>query len=114
MFSTVVTALSYLRLQSGHVCGYIYEGHDVTTAREFKEATLSYGGIPGVRVALVDAANLSDPAVKWEGISLLNNFQFKDSKITVWRAYETGTGETILEDDLQGILNSYSHSCFSY
>jgi hypothetical protein len=97
-----------------HVRRYINEGPDVTTAREFKEAILSYGGVPGVRVALVDAANLSDPAVKWEGISLLNNFQFEDGKITVWRAYEIDIGKTILEDDLQGILNSYSHSCFSY
>ena len=42
-----------------HVRRYINEEHDVLTARDFKDAVLSYGGVKGVRVALVtDASQL--------------------------------------------------------
>ena len=36
---------------------YINEGHDVLTARDFKDAVLSHGGVKGVRVALVTDAS---------------------------------------------------------
>ena len=40
-----------------HVRRYINEEHDVLTARDFKDAVLSYGGVKGVRVALVTDAS---------------------------------------------------------
>ena len=40
-----------------HVRCYINEGHDVLTARDFKDAVLSHGGVKGVRVALVTDAS---------------------------------------------------------
>ncbi len=53
-----------------HVRRYINEGHDVLTAADFKEAMLSYGGVDGVRVALVDlqGQNLVCVDGKFEGV----------------------------------------------
>ncbi|KAK3738101.1 hypothetical protein QZH41_013835, partial [Actinostola sp. cb2023] len=84
-----------------HVRRFINEGHDVSTAQQFRNSILSSGGVPGVRVALVDAANLSDTPVKWDGISLQSNFQYFEGKITVWRAYNIGCGKIVQKDDLQ-------------
>ena len=40
-----------------HVRRCINEGHNVLTARDFKDAVLSYGGVKGVCVALVTDAS---------------------------------------------------------
>ena len=47
------------------------------TARDFKDAVLSYGGVKGVRVALVTDASQQpqqELSGRWSGISFLNNF----------------------------------------
>ncbi len=45
-----------------HVRQYFNEGNNVTTALEFRDAIMSSGGVPGVRVAMFDAGNLCDPS----------------------------------------------------
>ena len=89
-----------------HIRRFINEGHDVTTAQQFRDAILSSGGVSGVRVVVVDAAPLKDNPLKWDGISLQNNFEFSDRQITAWRAYNIGSGKVIREQDLQGIYIS--------
>ena len=38
-----------------HIRLYLIEGHDVTTAHEMREAIISYSGVQGVQVAVVEA-----------------------------------------------------------
>ncbi|KAK3730271.1 hypothetical protein QZH41_016443, partial [Actinostola sp. cb2023] len=81
-----------------HVRRFINEGHDVDNSRDFHDAILSVGGATGVRVTLVDASNLCDDPVKWEGVSSLNNFLYSGSAVTVWRAYDVGNGKKVEEE----------------
>jgi len=86
-----------------HVRRFINEGHDVKTALDFKEAMLSNGGIEGTRIVIVDASTTGDlPQVKWDGVSSLNNFQYSESGITVWRAYNVGEGKIIRDMPIPG------------
>ena len=87
-----------------HVRRFINEGHDVQTALDFKEAMLSNGGIEGTRIVVVDASTVKDsqPQVKWDGVSSLNNFQYSVSGITVWRAYKVGEGKIVKGIQTQG------------
>ena len=82
-----------------HVRRYINKGHDVLNATDLKNAMLSNGGIRDVRVVLVDASSSERPVtqvpMKWVGISSLNNFLYSDNTITVWRAYNIGSGKQI-------------------
>ena len=67
-------------------------------AVDFKNVMLSHGGIRDVRVVVVDAStaeNDTQPQIKWEGISSLNNFLYSDNTIIVWRAYDVGVGKHI-------------------
>ena len=87
-----------------HVRRFINEGHDVQNALDFKEAMLSNGGIEGTRIVVVDASTVRDcqPQVKWDGVSSLNNFQYSESGITVWRAYKVGEGKIVKGIQTQG------------
>lgn len=79
-----------------HVRRFINEGHDVLNANDFMNAMMSSGGIPDVRVVIVDAASTkrnTQVPVKWAGINPLNNFLFSDNVVTVWRAYDVGAGK---------------------
>ena len=81
-----------------HVRRYVNQGHDVETASQFKEAMLPGGGVHGVRVAVVDAGvftKTEEPEVRCDGVSSLNNFQYSDEQITVWRAYNVGKGKVV-------------------
>ena len=91
-----------------HVRRYINEGHDVLTARDFKDAVLSYGGVKGVRVALVTDASQQpqqELSGRWNEISFLNNFLYQKDCVTVWKAFDIGQGKTIPWSQLQGIVN---------
>lgn len=86
---------------------YINEGNDVTTAADFRDAMLSSGGINGVQVALIDHSELQhllSTQGKWDGISTLNNFLFEEENVTVCKAFEVGSGKTILWSKLPGNL----------
>ena len=68
-----------------------------------KEAMLSNGGIEGSRTVIVDASTAGDlPQVKWDGMSSLNNFQYSESGITIWRAYNVGEGKIIRDMPIPG------------
>ena len=97
-----------------HVRRYVNEGHDVKTAYDFKEAILSYGGIKGVRVAVVDASPppTSVTSSKWDGISFLNNFSFSEDGIVTWRAYNVGKGKLVTRKTLQGNIFRYANHTY--
>ena len=96
------------RLQLKDMCIHLYlnEGHDVNNAAQTKEATVSNGGIPGVIVNYMKLPEISaaKTAIKWEGISVLNNFQFFQkliNVITTWKANNVGAGKLISWKDIQ-------------
>jgi len=87
----------------------------VVTARDFKEAMLSHGGMSAVRVVLVtDATNKPQQEVsgRWEGISSLNNFLYQEDCVTVWKACNIGEGKNIPWSQLQGY--SYNNNIHAY
>ena len=85
-----------------HIRTYLNEGHDVTTPQEMKEALLSYGGVKGVRVAILSSINETAELQKIAGISKLNNFQFIDRSLLAWRAYGIGQGKSIAVEKTSG------------
>ena len=82
----------------GHIKRFINEGNDVTNAKEMEKAILSHGGLPGVRVTVLDQLGESDDCgnlQKITGISKLNNFRFCSQRVQVWQAYDIGPGKII-------------------
>ena len=74
-------------------------------AKDFRDAMLSNGGLNGVRVALVDAGTEGKcvlPQVKLAGVSSLNNFQYSEQGITVWRAFQVGPGKLVNQSQIEG------------
>ena len=39
----------------GHITRFINEGNNVTYAKEMENAILSHGGLPGIRVVILDS-----------------------------------------------------------
>ena len=77
-----------------HIRRWVNERHDVVTAEDMKAALESNGGIKGCRAAVVevDTTKERNKDSKIPGISVLNNFQFEESGIQVWKAYNIGPG----------------------
>lgn len=83
---------------NAHVRRYISEGDDVLNANDFMNAILSNGGMPNVRVVVVDTSTTERNAhvpVKWVGINSINNFLYSDNFIIVWRAFDVGEGKKV-------------------
>ena len=91
-----------------HVRRYVNEGHDVQNAEQLQTAILSNGGVTGIRVAVVDAAVSACelPQVKLDGVSTLNNFQYSNDKLTVWRAFNVGKGKEFSKSKVEGKRNT--------
>ena len=99
-----------------HVPPYIAEGHDVQSAVELQAAILSHGCVPGVRVCCIDTSTLTSirSTAKIDAITLLNNFQLDEKDLTVWRAYNTGSGKSYTWSQLQGITLLFVRSFLCY
>ena len=76
-----------------HVKSYVNEGNSVTTPSDLKTAIESRGGIPGVRVAVVQTSNENTKTYKLESINTLNNFSFRNEGFYASRAYGIGPGK---------------------
>jgi len=85
-----------------HIKRWVNEKHDVMTAEDMKEALESHGGIKGCRATVVevDTTRERNKQNKMPGISVLNNFQYEESGIRVWKAYNIGPGRLIPYSDL--------------
>ena len=85
-----------------HIKRRVNEKHDVQTAEDMKAALESHGGIKGCRAAVVDVDTTRErnQDSKIPGISLLNNFQYEECGIRVWKAYNIGPGRLITYSDL--------------
>eukprot|EP00058_Branchiostoma_floridae_P019324 XP_002604814.1 hypothetical protein BRAFLDRAFT_70664 [Branchiostoma floridae] len=79
-----------------HIKAWINEEHNVETADEFKAAVESNGGVPGVKVYRCEVnVDATVTSTKFEGITKLNNFEFTDAGLRVWRAFDIGEGKLI-------------------
>ena len=76
-----------------HVKSYVNEGNSVTTPSDLKTAIESRGGIPGVRVAVVQTSNENTKTYKLESINTLNNFSFRNEGFYASRAHGIGPGK---------------------
>ena len=79
-----------------HMRLYLNSGQDVETADQMKNAIESSGGVPGVRAMLCDSQGItytSSAPVKWDGVSFINNIEYGDEGIRVWRSYAVGPGK---------------------
>lgn len=88
-----------------HIKSYVNEDNSVTTPSELKTAIESRGGVPGVRVAVVETTNskksLNERTYKLEGVNTLNNFSFSDQGFYAFRAYDVGSGNFFLWNTLE-------------
>ncbi|XP_035678162.1 uncharacterized protein LOC118416978 [Branchiostoma floridae] len=69
---------------------YMNEGHDLTTASEMMQAMSATSVAADITVSNLPKAKAS---VKFDGISLLHNFQLTTSGVRVWQAYNIGPGK---------------------
>ena len=87
----------------GDVGRYVNEGHDVTTAVQLKTAIES-GPESRAKASYVSLNTSITPPVKWEGVSLLNNFKYEESGIRAWRAFNVGPVKLIPWSQFEGVL----------
>lgn len=85
-----------------HVHAFIDEGNDVSTTAQFEKALTSHGGVPGARVSLIQGSFTDKLTVKLPGISKLNNFEFENEGVRVWRAYGVGEGKLFPWSNFKG------------
>ena len=62
-------------------------GEQLKTAIESGQRTT------GVKASYVAANTSRTASVKWDGISLLNNFQYEEDGVRAWRAFKVGLGK---------------------
>lgn len=99
----------------GHITRFVNEGNNVTNAKEMEMAVLSYGGLPGIRVAVLDRLGepeTAGPQQKITGISKLNNFSFSPGEVKVWQAFDIGPGKNVRLEGTNG--NPYFVRCMLF
>ena len=74
-----------------HMKIYLNSGHDIETVEQMVLAIESSGAVPGVRVTPCGPQSPGKPpAIKWDGVSFLNNMEYTRDGIRIWRAYNVG------------------------
>ena len=67
-----------------HMKVYLNSGHNIETAEQMVLAMESSDGVPGVRVTLCGPQPLvKPPAIKWDGVSFLNNMEYTRDGIRI-------------------------------
>ena len=88
----------------GDVGRYVNEGNDVINALQFKTAIESGQETTGEKASYVAAKPSSTFNIKWDGISLLNNFEYDESGVRVWRAFNMGSGKVVPCVKFEGVM----------
>ena len=66
----------------------------LNSADQMKNAIESFGGVPGVRATLCDTQDIPKSApIKWDGVSFINNIEYGNEGMRVWRSYAVGLGK---------------------
>ena len=77
-----------------HMRIYVNAGHDIETASQMMTAIESSGGMAGVSMTMSGPQPTAKSApVKWEGVSFINNIEYSNDGMRVWRAYGIGCGK---------------------
>ena len=87
----------------GDIGRYVNEGNDVTTAIQLKTAIESGPG-SCAKASYVTFNPSSTRHVKWDGVSLLNNFKYEENRIRAWRAFNVGPGKLLPWSQFEGVL----------
>ena len=87
----------------GDVGRYVNEGNNVVTAKWLKTAIESGQGTTGLKASYVAVKTSSTSSIKWDGISLLNNFEYEEGGIRAWRAFNVGPGRLIPWAAFEGV-----------
>ncbi|XP_068742860.1 uncharacterized protein [Montipora capricornis] len=93
----------------GHFSRFVNEGNNVTNAKEMEKAILSHGGLPGIRVAVIERLGETETLglqQKIAEISKLNNFSFSAGRVKVWKAFDIGPGKNICVEGTNGDCES--------
>ena len=77
-----------------HMKSYLFSGHNIETADEMKCAMEWTGGAPGLPPT--DTA----PICKLEGVSYINNIEYNDNGMIIWKAYKIGKAKLMLWNNL--------------
>lgn len=82
---------------------FVAGGGNIQTANDMQGAIVSGKGVTGchVSVARIDTSTQQIKSHKWKGVSHISNLQFnEDESITVWKAYNIGTGKTLSKQEV--------------
>ena len=71
---------------------------------QLKTAIESGQGTTGVKASYVAAKPSSTFNIKWDGISLLNNFEYDETGVRVWRAFNVGSGKVVSWAKFEGVM----------
>ena len=73
-----------------HMAIHLNSGHDIESASQ------SFGGVPGVKAVLCrpPLSSIKKP-LKWGGVSFVNNVQYGEEGVRVWRSYKIGRSKFI-------------------
>lgn len=90
-----------------HLRSYLNSGNDISNAAQMKTAIESVGGVRSVRAVLCGPLTIPDagPFRKWDGVSFINDIEFKDEHMKVWRAYGVGVGKEIPYSNFQSKMS---------
>ena len=79
-----------------HMAIHLNSGHDIESVSRMQEAIESFGSVHGVRAVLCrpPLSSIKKP-VKWDGVSFVNNVQYGEEGVRVWRSYKIGRGKFI-------------------
>ena len=94
----------------GHISRFVNEGNNVTNAKEMEKVIVSHGGLPGIRVAVIERLRETETLglqQKIAGISKLNNFSFSAGRVKVWKAFDIGPGKNICVEGTNGDYGKY-------
>jgi len=61
-------------------------------------------GTTGVKASYVAAEPLSTFNIKWDGTSLLNNFEYDETGVEVWRAFNVGSDKVVPWAKFEGVM----------
>jgi len=80
-----------------HMKIYLNSGNNIENAKDMKDAILSSGGIPALKVTVSGPpAGAALTGIKLEEVSLISNIQYvEDGSLRVWKAYNIGPGKVI-------------------
>ena len=79
-----------------HMRAFLHSGNDIETAQDMKKAIESNGGVAGVAVTLCGKqTNSNFKTTKWDGVSYINNIEYNDQGMKIWKAYGIGTGKSL-------------------